>query len=642
MLRGDNGMDKIIITSQDINDAGTILGIEEGFDKQRQDVIKCLESKDIVACPGSGKTTTLLAKLIILAQKMPFPDNKGICVLTHTNVAINEIKNKLGTKASLLLSYPNFVGTIQSFVDRYLAIPASIKYFGVRPSIIDTNFFNSYFIKTFKSIYGSWFRGFQYFCERNKLSVEDLRLSIYNDLIYRKDKVFEFKNESDKKYEGRIKNVFKRLYGSGILRYETALQLGERYISEFEEDLTDVFSERFIAVYIDEMQDTNATQVGILKKVFNIKTNVIQRYGDPNQAIYDFLNTPEGEWLPDNPLTITNSKRFHNNIAQASDFICQNRYNMIGTGESAIPPVVITYTNDDVSKVLEQFAKLIIHFNLIVCEKPVFKAVGMVRGKDDKLGIKSYYPFFDKATNNKSENKDFPALEYYINRIDIKDALNHNVGIYYNRFINAILKILRLEDVKANHGGYYSKRLLLKYLSEHDSKLLESMNRLFAKFVLLVESEFNIIKYFRWFVRIFLKRAFNVQPNQYVIEFMENQSEFDESSTLLSRTNVYEYNGIKIEIDTVHGVKGQTHIATLYLETFWNKKTVENIIEYIRGESKKRPGKQVEKQLKIAYVAMTRPKELLCITMEDTVFKQNRDKLKALGWVDYRDILKDG
>lgn len=78
------------------------------------------------------------------------------------------------------------------------------------------------------------------------------------------------------------------------------------------------------------------------------------------------------------------------------------------------------------------------------------------------------------------------------------------------------------------------------------------------------------------------------------------------------------------------------------METFWYKKTVENIIEYIRGESKRNPGERVKKQLKIAYVAMTRPRELLCITMEDTVFGQNKDKLTALGWVHYKDILKDG
>ena len=85
----------IEISDTDIEYAEKIF-LPEGcsFDSERRTVIKCMESKDLQACPGSGKTTTLLAKLAILAQRMPFEDNKGICVLTHTNVAINEIKRK--------------------------------------------------------------------------------------------------------------------------------------------------------------------------------------------------------------------------------------------------------------------------------------------------------------------------------------------------------------------------------------------------------------------------------------------------------------------------------------------------------------------------------------------------------------------
>jgi hypothetical protein len=65
-------MDNIIISPQDISEAEMILGIKEGFDPKRREVIQCLTSRDIVACPGSGKTTALLAKLIILSKKDAF------------------------------------------------------------------------------------------------------------------------------------------------------------------------------------------------------------------------------------------------------------------------------------------------------------------------------------------------------------------------------------------------------------------------------------------------------------------------------------------------------------------------------------------------------------------------------------------
>ena len=74
------------------------------FEEDKIEVIQCNESRDIKACPGSGKTTVLLAKLLILSNRMPFADGSGVCVLTHTNVAIDEIKARFGGKADLLFS----------------------------------------------------------------------------------------------------------------------------------------------------------------------------------------------------------------------------------------------------------------------------------------------------------------------------------------------------------------------------------------------------------------------------------------------------------------------------------------------------------------------------------------------------------
>ena len=75
----------LIITDEDINWVESILfGVK--FDEGRRNIIKNLDSIDIQACPGSGKTTVLVAKLAILAKKWSY-QNRGICVLSHTNVA---------------------------------------------------------------------------------------------------------------------------------------------------------------------------------------------------------------------------------------------------------------------------------------------------------------------------------------------------------------------------------------------------------------------------------------------------------------------------------------------------------------------------------------------------------------------------
>src|SRR5687768_12001414 len=93
-------MDISPITDADILWAKNLLGLPNnafteriGYDHGR-DVLCLLESADIAACPGSGKTTILVAKLAVLARKWS-SKHRGICVLSHTNVARNEIANRL-------------------------------------------------------------------------------------------------------------------------------------------------------------------------------------------------------------------------------------------------------------------------------------------------------------------------------------------------------------------------------------------------------------------------------------------------------------------------------------------------------------------------------------------------------------------
>ena len=89
------------------------------------------------ACPGSGKTTVLLAKLKLLADRMPFVNGAGICVLSHTNVAVDEIRKRLSGYADKLLSYPNYIGTIQSFVDKFVTMPYLRKIAGRNVQAVD-------------------------------------------------------------------------------------------------------------------------------------------------------------------------------------------------------------------------------------------------------------------------------------------------------------------------------------------------------------------------------------------------------------------------------------------------------------------------------------------------------------------------
>ena len=55
-----------------------LLKDKKPFDSDKVNIIKEDSSCYVQACPGSGKTTTLLAKLIILANKMPPSGNSSV------------------------------------------------------------------------------------------------------------------------------------------------------------------------------------------------------------------------------------------------------------------------------------------------------------------------------------------------------------------------------------------------------------------------------------------------------------------------------------------------------------------------------------------------------------------------------------
>ena len=146
----------IKITESDIAYAEKLLLPEgQSFDEERRAFIRCMESRDVIACPGSGKTTALLAKILILARKMPLEGDRGICVLTHTNVAIDEIKRQADhAAADALFQYPNFFGTIQGFVDKFLAMPGYRSEFEKPIVAIDNNRFFSEIKKHYSRAFG--------------------------------------------------------------------------------------------------------------------------------------------------------------------------------------------------------------------------------------------------------------------------------------------------------------------------------------------------------------------------------------------------------------------------------------------------------------------------------------------------------
>lgn len=589
------------ITDDDLSMAYRVLFDEEGeFEEEKKQIIKSFESCCIEASPGSGKTTTLVAKLIILAEKLRKNNcDRGICILTHTNIGIDIIKEKLGSKGDILFKYPNFVGTLQSFIDNYLAIPYFKYKYKQKIEIIDDEYINNYYeriknikpLRDFKAIHSKnfLFSKFYYSFKKN---------GFYNE------KRCIIKNENSNNY----KVLYERI-NKGLLKYDEAIQLGALYIEEFP-ILKKYFSERFFLVQVDEMQDTSDETFEILDKLFDKEKTIVQYIGDKNQNI---LNGNEKWYTASKKTFIENkSNRFGKNIALFLNQITKNK-NISIVGNPQIKdykPILIFYSLDEYkeieneNKIFNKFIEIIREKNLDKLEGN-FKVIGRV-GKENekKITLSSYFNKFSQQNSNKKN-----SLMNLIRKDKEHLSKNKKIISLLKNKMNYYFKISNVDDYKEliENSKILFHKIIYKYLINKDKK--ELLNELF-KFLEEITS----------------KTLNRTEFNNIFSSFIEDDTEE------IMEIDTYSKDDIKLEINTVHSVKGETHLATLYLDTFYKKYDIsEYLIENLLS-IKKNSEKNKERQ-NIIFVGASRPKYLLCFACQNilsNLSSQEKEKLKEI------------
>lgn len=96
--------------------------IETLSDAQKSVVLSTSTRLIVRACPGSGKTYTVAAKL---KERIKSWDllHSGIATLSFTNVAWQEIGNCMQSDVNKYVAYPHFLGTLDSFINKNIFLP---------------------------------------------------------------------------------------------------------------------------------------------------------------------------------------------------------------------------------------------------------------------------------------------------------------------------------------------------------------------------------------------------------------------------------------------------------------------------------------------------------------------------------------
>lgn len=644
----------MLITDEDIRySEGILLAENQSFDQERRDFIKNMQTIDLQAVPGSGKTTALLAKLLILETKLPLKNGEGVLVLSHTNAAIDEIKDRIQSYCPRLFAYPNFVGTIQSFVDMFLAIPYYSNIFKRKISRLDNEIYEEVALRKYYNLKSIDYSAFSWIERKSnpRKYFLDLRFDKDFNLVEGLNGRVGLQNKEDKssKSYSCLTDIKMDILRSGYLHFDDAYMLAEDSIKST--GILKIIQKRFSFIFVDEMQDMGKHQYELIEKLFyrNNCDCVLQRIGDINQAIYSSEKTESNcLWQYRNaPLKLSNSHRLSSNTANVvKNFALNTDYEIDGKNNStSLKPQILCFNDATIQEVIPFYSRLLKQYHIEdklpnFNKKPITAIAWNMDWKDDelsrsdikKLRLEDYYGSFNR---NISRLKiDYQCLKeyliYYNKDKDTLESIRKNI-------LNALNKILRLESVKYTDeknqaGKFYTKRNILNYLREKHYDFYEYLKlRLYRWSIKIIEGDIdNVWKDIKIFVPEFLS-IFNISP-YHCKDFVDKaigrkQLQIENENT--EQLNCYDENGFRIEIASVHSVKGQTHCATLYLESYYKSKYESERLKNIflqKGKLKKNDVNNAS--MKMIYVGFSRPTDLLCVAIHENRLSNMREELK--------------
>jgi hypothetical protein len=624
----------IVITDDDIDWVETILnGVS--FDDCRRDIIKNMETVDIQAFPGSGKTTVLIAKLAILARKWPYSD-KGICVLSHTNVARDEIEERLGTTevGKKLLRYPHFVGTLHSFFDTYASMP------WLRSQRIKVKIIDSAIVKELR-----WKRlnhGTRYYLENNGFDAgccQANSLPVQVNIGRAGPKSPSYINTAA---------VVSSSLSNGEFTFDEMLLYAKDALCKCP-TLPSHMMNRFPVLYIDEAQDTSIDQWNLVNLAFPVGiSHIRQCYGDSNQAIFSSYNTDEEPNVFPNgtPLTIPDSKRFGPSLASLANRVALSKQQMNGDSTAfnqlADNHTVFLFDKNNTHSVLSAYTSLVLSCftdtELSDNEKYGCHVIGMVHRESDNNPThfpQNVHDYWEGYDSNYSVRTPSPKLLIAYFRAG-HQAFNAGGNMtlladWVSKGLRRYLNIYNNRSIPVNSDAF---RALCHELSAEELKDFRKSFLSLAVLDIATEVDWQIVteEIIRMAVDVFGLPA--VWDNFLQWEPLGTEELDAKQNNILYYFDETTERSLPLNFGSIHSVKGRTHLSTLVIETFWYDPNIGSLLPWLCGcPPNKRIGKRIMSRMKCHYVAFTRARALLCVAIpKEAVASEQIAALQDNGW----------
>ncbi|HEY0641122.1 MAG TPA: UvrD-helicase domain-containing protein [Pseudonocardiaceae bacterium] len=256
----------------------------------------------IPACPGAGKTQAMVQRFISQPGR---PDRRGLALLSFTNAAIFEVEERCARRGHLLKS-PNYVGTIDGFINHFVVGPAYKSTMQQLPTFRDT---------WSRSHSGDFQEGaFHYQLDWFAFDAVAGTATLLIERVPGKERSrFSSAPYGHGKAERRALGIWKRLIATGYIDCTQARVLMQQYLSDapIRARLQGLLQNRFYEIIIDEGQDCSSDDLLLLEFLHSSNINLVM-VADFDQAIYEFRGSdingvrefssrlPQGDRLDDN------------------------------------------------------------------------------------------------------------------------------------------------------------------------------------------------------------------------------------------------------------------------------------------------------------------------------------------------------
>ena len=375
----------------------------------------------IIAGPGSGKTRVITSRIawLINNEKIPIQE---IAALTFTNKAANEMKNRIFHMLDIppIKFLPN-IGTFHSFCAYLIRENHNIlnldKNFAIYDSYDQT--------AVIKRTLGELNLDTKIYKPRIVLSIiSNAKSKIQNPETYQKN--------ISTAYAKNIYEIYK-IYQQKLIQ-SNALDFDDLLMKTFEmlnsnQEISNLYQEKYKYLLIDEFQDTNLIQYSIAKSIAN-KTNNIFVVGDPDQSIYSWRNAD-----------ITNILNFKSDYNKSKIIYLNKNYrssqNIIDASQAVISENATNYSRQITA--INEKGNLIISIESYdeneeaeIISKEINNIIS-----SDKIQLKDIAIMY--RTNAQSR-----AFEHYLSSLQIPYQLVGGTRFYQRQEIKDIIAYLRL------------------------------------------------------------------------------------------------------------------------------------------------------------------------------------------------------